>query len=131
MFTILPQAGLEDSENISASEIAHRLSSCRTGLFTTPQRHETDGVVLLGFKISPCYGDATQRINTAAERSSRRAQQKAIEGLERSDPAKKAAEAVGKEGQSTSEGKETKQHTSSSPETSTPRRVPGKRERTV
>lgn len=56
-----------DNENISASEIAHGLSGCRTGLFTMPQRHKTDGVVLLGVKISPCYGDPMKGINTVTE----------------------------------------------------------------
>lgn len=43
------RAGLVHKENLSA----HRLGGCRTGLFTMPQRHRTDGAVLLGFKIRP------------------------------------------------------------------------------
>lgn len=65
---ILPLAGLVGNEHMAARE---RL---RMGLFTMPQRHETDGAVLLGFATSPCYGEPTERINTATKRSCRHAQ---------------------------------------------------------
>lgn len=57
------RAGLVHKENLSA----HGLGGCRTALLTMPQRHETDGAVLLGFKISPCSGDPMKRINPGTE----------------------------------------------------------------
>lgn len=70
------RAGLVHKENLSAP----RLRGCRTGLFAMPQRHETDGAVLLAFKIRACSRDPTGWINPGTERASGCAQEKSNEG---------------------------------------------------
>lgn len=66
-----------------------------------PQRHKTDGVMLLGFKNQSLPWRPKEEDKYSHRTILQTYSEKKQEELKRSDPAKKAAEAVFKEGPST------------------------------